>query len=142
MAYDPDNIFARILRGEAPCARVWEDADTLAIMDVMPQADGHVLVLPRAPAENLFDLPEAAAAAALRTARRVALAARQAFAADGIRLMQFNGEAAGQSVFHFHLHVIPCHAGRPLRGHARGMADPDVLAGHAERIRAALNQAT
>lgn len=138
MAYDDSNIFAKILRGEMPAYIVYEDDDTLAMLDIMPQADGHSLVLPRVPAENFFDLSDAAAAAVMRTARRVATAARQAFSADGIRIMQFNGEAAGQTVFHYHLHIIPCHAGHALRGHGRGMADANALETHAQRIRAAL----
>jgi histidine triad (HIT) family protein len=138
MAYDDSNIFAKILRGEMPAYIVYEDDDTLAMLDIMPQADGHTLVLPRAPAENLFDLNDAAAAAVMRTARRIAVAAKQAFGADGIRIMQFNGEAAGQTVFHYHLHVIPCQAGHALRGHGRGMAEAKTLELHAQRIRAAL----
>ena len=138
MAYDPENIFARILRGDAAAHKVYEDEQTLAIMDVMPQADGHVLILPRSPAENLFDLDEASLAALLRTAQHVAGGVRDAFEADGIRLMQLNGPAAGQTVFHFHIHIIPCHDGRPLKQHAGGMADNDLLAEQAARIRAAL----
>ena len=138
MAYDTDNIFARILRGDLPAHLLFEDERTVAILDVMPQADGHSLVLPRAPVEDFFSLTDADAAAVMRTGRLVAGALRKAFDADGIRVMQFNGEAAGQTVFHYHMHLIPCHLDEGLRGHARGMADPDVLAGHAERIRAAL----
>jgi histidine triad (HIT) family protein len=138
VAYDDDNIFARILRGDAPAFKVYEDDDTVAILDVMPQADGHTLVLPRARAENLFDLDDEAAAAVMRTVRRVAAGLSSAFDADGIRIMQFNGPTAGQTVFHFHMHVIPCHEGRQLRGHGRGMADMDLLDAHARRLRAAL----
>lgn len=138
MAYDPNNIFARILRDELPAHKVWEDASTIAILDVMPQSDGHTLVIPRTPAENIFELDEAMAEAVIRTGRRVARAARQAFSPDGITLMQFNGAEAGQTVFHFHLHVVPRYAGKPLRSHGRGMADPGVLADHAARLRAAL----
>jgi histidine triad (HIT) family protein len=140
MAYDTDNIFAKILRGELPAHVVHEDERTVAILDVMPQADGHTLILPRAPAEDFFTLTDADAAAVMRAGRVVAEALRKAFDADGIRVMQFNGEAAGQTVFHYHLHLIPCHLDQGLRGHARGMADPDALAGHAERIRAALSR--
>ena len=140
MAYDPDNIFAKILRGEMPAHVVYEDERTVAILDVMPQADGHSLILPRSAAEDFFALPEADAAAVMHSARIVAQGLREAFDADGIRVMQFNGEAAGQTVFHYHLHLIPCHLDTGLRSHARGMADPDVLAGHAERIRAVLDR--
>jgi histidine triad (HIT) family protein len=140
MAYDTDNIFAKILRGELPAHVVHEDERTVAILDVMPQADGHTLILPRAAAEDFFTLTDPDAAAVMRAGRVVAEALRKAFDADGIRVMQFNGEAAGQTVFHYHLHLIPCHRDQGLRSHARGMADPDVLAGHAERIRAALTR--
>jgi len=140
MAYDADNIFAKILRGEAPAFRVFEDAHTLAILDVMPQADGHTLVLPKTEAENLFDLPDEAAAAVMRTTKRVAAAVREAFAADGIRLMQLNGAAAGQTVFHFHMHIIPCHEGRPLRRHAEGMAPTETLQANLEKIQAVLKR--
>lgn len=138
MAYDPDNIFARILRDEMPAHRVYEDASTLAFLDVMPQADGHTLVLPKAEATNLFELDDAGLAALMRTTRIVAAAVRDAFSADGVRVMQLNGSAAGQSVFHLHVHVIPCHEGRSLRRHAGGMAENKVLEEHARRIRDAL----
>lgn len=139
MAYDPTNIFAKILRGEVPAHRIHEDAATIAILDVMPQSDGHALVIPKTPAENLFDLEPAMAEAAIRVGQRVARAAMQAFQPAGITLMQFNGAEAGQTVFHFHLHVIPRYAGQPLRSHNRGMADPALLAGHAARLKAALS---
>lgn len=138
MAYDQNNIFARILRGEADAHKVHEDQATLAIMDVMPQADGHTLILPKQAAENLFELDEAALAAVMSTAKKVGAAVQTAFAADGIRLMQLNGPAAGQSVFHFHVHIIPCHDGRKLSGHAGELADNQLLAEHAERVRQAL----
>jgi histidine triad (HIT) family protein len=138
VAYDPKNIFAKILRGEIPAHKVYEDASTIAILDVMPQADGHTLIIPKAQAENLFDLDPAMAEAVMRAGQRVALAARQAFRPDGITLMQFNGADAGQTVFHFHLHVIPRYASQPLRAHGRGFADPAVLAEQAERLRAAI----
>jgi histidine triad (HIT) family protein len=139
MAYDADNVFARILRGEIPAHRVFEDTHTLAFMDVMPQADGHTLVIPKHAAENLFDLPEQDLAATILTTQRVARAVRQAFDAPGILIAQLNGAAAGQSVFHLHFHVVPRFAGLDLRFHAREMADPATLAAHAERVRAALD---
>ncbi len=138
MAYDPTNIFARILRGEIPAHRVLEDDAVIAIMDAMPQSDGHALVIPKAAAENLFDLEPALAAAVMRTGQRVALAVRQAFQPDGLTLLQFNGAEAGQTVFHFHLHIVPRYAGQPLRSHNRTLADPAVLAEHARRVKAAL----
>ncbi|MDH4022202.1 MAG: HIT family protein [Gammaproteobacteria bacterium] len=138
MTYDPTNIFAKILRGEIPAHKVHEDDSTIVILDAMPQSDGHALVIPKAEAENLFDLEPAMAAAAIRVGQRVARAAMKAFQPSGIILMQFNGAEAGQSVFHFHLHVIPRYAGQPLRSHGRGFAEPAVLAEHADRLKAAL----
>jgi histidine triad (HIT) family protein len=139
MAYDTGNVFARILRGEIPAHKVHEDAHTLAFMDVMPQADGHTLVIPKAAAENIFEVPPEALAATILTTQRVARAVQRAFAAPGILIAQLNGSAAGQSVFHLHFHVVPRHAGLDLRFHARDMADPKILAEHAARVRAALD---
>ncbi len=138
MAYDPTNIFAKILRGEIPAHKVYEDESTIAILDVMPQADGHTLVIPKAAAENLFDLEPAMAEAAIRVGQRVARAAMKAFQPAGITLMQFNGAEAGQTVFHFHLHVIPRYAGQPLRSHGRGFAEPALLEDHTARLKAVL----
>ena len=140
MTYDNENIFARILRDEIPSFKVFEDANTLAILDVMPQSDGHTLVLPKTAAENLFDLPGDDACAMIRAVQQVARGVRAAFEPDGIRLMQLNGAAAGQTVFHFHMHIIPCYEGQPLRRHARGMADAATLETHAAKIRAALDR--
>jgi histidine triad (HIT) family protein len=139
MAYDTGNVFARILRGEIPAHKVHEDAHTLAFMDVMPQADGHTLVIPKAAAENILEVPPEALAATILTTQRVARAVQRAFAAPGILVAQLNGSAAGQSVFHLHFHVVPRHAGLDLRFHARDMADPKILAEHAARVRAALD---
>jgi histidine triad (HIT) family protein len=139
MAYDTNNVFARILRGEIPSHKVFEDQHTLAFMDVMPQAEGHTLVIPKAAAENLFDLPEAALTATILTTQRVARAVRKAFDAPGIMLAQLNGREAGQSVFHIHFHIVPRYEGIDLRFHARDMADHKVLAEHAARVRAALD---
>jgi len=139
MAYDRNNIFARILRGEIPAHKVFEDEHTLAFMDVMPQADGHALVIPKAEAENLFELPPQALTATILTTQRVARAVKKAFDAPGILVAQLNGPAAGQSVFHIHFHVVPRHEGLDLRLHARDMADPAMLAEHAARVRAALD---
>jgi histidine triad (HIT) family protein len=139
MAYDRNNVFARIVRGEIPAHKVFEDEHTLAFMDVMPQADGHTLVIPKAEAENLFDLPAPALAATILTTQRVARAVQKAFAAPGILIAQLNGPAAGQSVFHVHFHVLPRHEGLDLRFHARDMADPALLAAHAARVRTALD---
>jgi histidine triad (HIT) family protein len=137
MPYDPSNVFARILRGEIPAQKIFEDERTLAFMDVMPQADGHTLVIPKADAENIFDLPPESLAATILTTQRVARAVQKAFDAPGILVAQLNGRGAGQSVFHIHFHVIPRFDGIDLRFHARGMADPQLLAAHAAKIRAA-----
>jgi histidine triad (HIT) family protein len=138
MAYDPSNIFARIVRGEIPCHKVYEDAETIAFMDIMPQADGHTLVVPKAGGEDVFATPPEAVAAAMRTAQKIARAVKKAFGPPGIMIAQLNGSAAGQSVFHLHFHVIPRYAGKDLGIHAANAADPAVLAAHAARIRAAL----
>jgi len=138
MAYDNDNIFAKILRGEIPAHTVYEDDHTLAFLDVMPQAPGHTLVIPKQQAENLFDLDLDAGTAVLRTAQKIAGAVRDAFGADGIMLNQLNGPAAGQTVFHFHMHVVPRFDGVPLRRHTGDMENPEVLAEQAEKIRARL----
>jgi histidine triad (HIT) family protein len=137
MPYDPSNVFARILRGEIPAQKIFEDEQTLAFMDVMPQADGHALVIPKADAENIFDLPPESLAATILTTQRIARAVQKAFDAPGILVAQLNGRGAGQSVFHIHFHVIPRFDGIDLRFHARGMADPQLLAEHAAKIRAA-----
>lgn len=136
--YDPDNIFAKILRGEMPSHTVHEDDDTIVIMDVMPQAPGHALVIPKSPARNLFDAEPMALGAAIVVAQRVARASKAAFEANGVSIMQFNEAAGGQSVFHLHFHVIPRHDGVPLKPHTGGMEDNDVLAANADRLRQAL----
>ena len=138
MAYDPNNIFAKILRGEIPSVKVYEDDRTLAFMDVMPQADGHTLVIPKEPAENLFDLSAEGAAALMVTTQKVARAVRKAMDAPGIYLMQLNGADAGQSVFHVHFHIIPRMGGVSLRPHEGGMADIGQLEAIAVRIRGAM----
>lgn len=137
-AYDPSNVFAKILRGEIPAQTVYEDAHTLAFMDVMPQAEGHTLVIPKAPARGLLDADPASLAAVMATVQKVAAAVRTAFAADGLSVFQYNEPAGGQTVFHLHVHIVPRREGLPLRRHEGGMADPAVLADHAARIRAAL----
>lgn len=136
--YDPANIFAKIVRGEAPSVKVYEDADTLAFMDVFPQARGHVLVIHKAStARNLLEVEDAPLQALMRTTQMVARAVRAAFNPDGVAVMQFNGAAAGQSVFHLHFHVIPRTEGVPLGRHGAGaMADPKELAQLASAIAA------
>ncbi len=138
MSYDPSNIFAKILRGEIPCHKVYEDEATIAFMDVMPQADGHTLVVPKAASRNLLDADPETFDSLMRAVQKVAAAAKAAFAAEGILIKQFNEPAAGQTVFHLHVHILPRHAGVELRPHTGKMADPALLARHAEMIRAAL----
>ncbi len=139
MAYDNDNIFAKILRGEISAVKVYEDDTSLAFMDVMPQSPGHTLVIPKTPAENLYDLPAEAGIAVLTTVQKLAPAVRDAMSADGIMLNQFNGPAAGQTVFHFHMHIVPRFDGVPLRKHSGNMEDAAVLEEHAEKIRALIS---
>ena len=138
MAYDPNNIFAKILRGEIPSVKVYEDEKTLAFMDVMPQADGHVLVIPKEPAENIFDLSPEGAAALIKTTQKIAKAVKKALGVSGIMIAQLNGAAAGQSVFHVHFHVIPRSGGADFRLHARQMENPETLKTFAEKIKTAL----
>ena len=140
MTYDSNNIFAKILRGEIPCHKVYEDAATLAFMDVMPQVDGHTLVIPKSPSRNLLDADPANLGSLMATVQKVANAVRQAFAAEGILIKQFNEPAAGQTVFHLHIHILPCTEGMELRPHTGKMADHGLLAKHAEMIRAAVSE--
>jgi histidine triad (HIT) family protein len=139
MAYDPTNVFAKILRGELPSTRVFEDADTLAFMDIMPRAEGHTLVIPKTPARNVLDASPAQLAACLATAQRIARAQLKAFGAQGITVLQFNETAGGQVVFHLHFHIIPRFDGVPLGPHTGRMEKPDVLKAAAEKIIRALD---
>ena len=137
-AYDPDNIFAKILAGTIPSHTILEDDNVKVIMDVMPQADGHALVIPKAPSRNLLDADPTSLGAVMAAAQTVARASLTAFGADGVLVQQFNEAPAGQTVFHLHVHVIPRREGVPLRGHGAGMADPDLLAEHADAYRKVL----
>ena len=136
MTYDASNIFAKILRGEIPCHRVYEDEATLAFMDVMPQVDGHTLVIPRSPSRNLLDADPASFGPLMMAVQKVALAAKRAFKAEGVLIKQFNEAAAGQTIYHLHVHVLPRRAGEEFRPHSGKMADHALLARHAEMIRA------
>jgi histidine triad (HIT) family protein len=138
VAYDRDNPFARILRGELPAHRVHEDDHTLAFMDIMPQTRGHTLVIPKAEAETIFDLEPALLAATILSTRRVALAVRAAFRPEGMMIGQLNGSMAGQTVFHLHFHIIPRYEPGGFRFHGKPAEDSAVLAGHAAAIRAHL----
>lgn len=137
-AYDDQNVFAKILRGEMPAAKVYEDDRTLAFMDIMPRGDGHCLVIPKKPSRNILDVEHDSLAAVMRTVQKLARAAKAAFGADGVTVQQFNEEAGGQVVFHLHVHIIPRFDGVALRPHTGEMADQAVLAEQAEKIRAAL----
>ena len=137
--YDPQNIFAKILRGEAPCVRVAEDEVSLAFMDIMPRGQGHTLVIPKTPARNLLDIPAADLARFMPSVQRIALAVKAGMGAEGILIQQFNELASGQVVFHLHFHVLPRWPGAPLRPPGGPVTPPDQLEPHAARIRAALN---
>lgn len=136
--YDRDNVFAKILRGDLPAHKVFEDDATFAFMDIMPRGDGHCLVIPKKPARNLLDVEADSLAAVMRTVQKVSRAAVKAFDADGLTVQQFNEAAGGQIVFHLHVHILPRFEGVKLRPHTGEMADQSVLAEQADRIRAAL----
>lgn len=140
-SYDPSNVFAKILRGELPCHRVYEDEATLAFMDIMPRADGHVLVIPKAPSRNLLDADPASLGAVMTSVQTVGRAVMTALGADGLTIQQFNESAGGQVVFHLHVHVIPRWDGVAMRPHTGEMADPEKLKTLAAQIRAALDEA-
>ncbi|PWK69806.1 HIT family protein [Aminobacter sp. AP02] len=137
-AYDPNNIFAKILRGEIPSHRVYEDESVVAFMDVMPQGTGHTLVVPKAPSRNLLDAEPAALGQLAIAVQKLARAVKAAFVADGVTVLQFNEPASGQTVYHLHVHVIPRFEGVPLKPHTGDMEKPDVLAANADKIRAVL----
>ncbi|MCR6672530.1 HIT domain-containing protein [Devosia ginsengisoli] len=138
MSYDPSNIFGKILRGEIPAHRVYEDESALVMMDIFPQSRGHTLIVPKSPSRNLLDADPAALAAVIPLVQKVAKAVKQATGADGIRLAQFNEAPAGQTVFHLHFHVIPVYEGTALGAHGGGKADDADLAALAKDIAAAL----
>ena len=137
MAYDDQNIFARILRGELPAIKIYEDEQVLAFMDIMPQADGHALVSPKTPAVTLLDLPADAAAYTIQIVQKIARAIETALDAKGIVLMQLSGEAAGQTVPHVHFHLIPSSI-HQLGRHAAQIGDQAKIQALAEKIKAAL----
>lgn len=140
-AYDPDNVFAKILRGDMPAHKVYEDADTFAFMDIMPRGDGHCLVIPKKPSRNILDVDAESLAAVMATTQKLARAVMKAFSADGVTVQQFNEAAGGQVVFHLHVHIIPRFDGVSLKPHTGQMEDQAVLAANAEKIRAALGSA-
>jgi histidine triad (HIT) family protein len=139
LPYDPANIFAKILRGEMPCWKVYEDSNALAFLDIFPQGPGHTLVIPKVPATNFLTYPAEQLGAYMASVQKVADGVRRAFDAEGITLFQFNGAAGGQTVFHLHFHILPRHEGVALSGHGKsGMADNATLERHRDLIVAAL----
>jgi len=140
-AYDDTNIFAKILRGEIPSNKVYEDEQTFAFMDIMPRGDGHCLVIPKAPARNILDADEVSLAAVAATAKKIATACFEAYSCDGITIQQFNEPSGGQVVFHYHVHVIPRFGGVKLRPHSGEMEKPEILAANADKLRIAVEKA-
>jgi len=137
-SYDQNNIFAKILRGELPCHKVYEDDHALAFLDIMPRAPGHTLVLPKAPARNLLDVAPADLDHVMQVAQKIARASLKVFGADGITIQQFNESAGGQVVFHLHVHVIPRKTGEPMKPPASVKEEPAVLSDQALKLAAAL----
>ena len=140
-AYDTNNIFAKILRGEFPCHKVYEDEHVLAFLDIMPRAPGHTLVIPKVPARNILDIRVDDYLHVARATHRIAAAAKKAFQADGITVQQFNEAAGGQVVFHLHVHVMPRHDGIALLPPASRKEDVKVLEDNATKLVAALQGA-
>ena len=138
MAYDESNIFARMLRGEIPCHKLYEDQDTLAFLDIMPRSEGHTLVITKEPARDLSDISPEGLGKLMAVVQKLAPKIKQAVGAEGVLIQQFNGAAAGQTVFHLHVHIVPRKEGEPLKPHAGKMEDQAKLAATAEKIRKAL----
>jgi histidine triad (HIT) family protein len=136
--YDPNNIFAKILRGELPCHKIYEDDKALAFLDIMPRAPGHALVLPKAPARNLLDVAPDDLAHVMKVAQKIAKVSVNVFAADGVTIQQFNESAGGQVVFHLHVHVIPRKEGIAMKPPATVKEASDVLAEQAKTLATAL----
>jgi len=136
-AYDANNVFAKILRGEMPCHKVYEDADTFAFMDIMPRCEGHLLVIPKTPARNVLDASPQQLTACLVTVQKLSRAAMRALGAGGVTVQQFNEAAGGQVVFHLHYHILPRHEGVSLKPPGQ-MEKPEILAAAAEKIRKSL----
>jgi histidine triad (HIT) family protein len=137
-SYDPNNIFAKILRGEMPATKVYEDEVALAFMDIMPRGDGHVLVIPKVPARGILDMPPDALGPYMQRVQTVAAAVKKGMGAEGLTLQQFNETSGGQVVFHIHFHILPRWDGVALKPHSGAMEKPEILAAHAAKIRAAM----
>jgi len=138
MTYDPNNIFAKILKGDIPCHKIYEDEDTIAFLDIMPRSEGHALVITKTTARDLFDVDPAALAKLMAMVQKLAPKIKDAVGADGVLIQQFNGAAAGQTVFHLHVHIVPVKEGVPLKPHTGQIADQAELTATAEKIRQAL----
>ena len=136
--YDPNNIFAKILRGELPAYKVYETDKVLAFLDIMPRTTGHTLVIPKAPSRNIFEIAPDDLVHVFKATQVVARAAKKVFAADGLIVEQYNEPASGQTVFHLHVHILPCKTGVPLKPPGSVMEDAKVLAEQASRLAAAL----
>lgn len=139
-AYDPDNIFAKILKGEIPCHKLYEDEDTLAFLDIMPRTEGHALVITKEPAMDLFGVSQGGLGKLMTVVQSLAPKIKKAVGAEGVLIQQFNGAVAGQTVFHLHVHIVPRKEGVPLRPEGAAMADPEGLKATAEKIRAVLGE--
>lgn len=139
MAYDENNVFAKVLRGEIPCHKIYEDEDTLAFLDIMPRAQGHALVITKEKASDLFDISPEALGKLMAVVQKLAPQIKDAMGADGVLIQQFNGAAAGQTVFHLHVHIVPRKDGEALKPHAGKMGDQAALAATAETIRKKIN---
>ena len=139
-AYDPDNIFAKILKGEIPCHKLYEDEDTLAFLDIMPRTEGHALVITKEPALDLFGVSQEGLGKLMTVVQSLAPKIKEAVGAEGVLIQQFNGAVAGQTVFHLHVHIVPRKEGVPLRPEGAAMADPEGLKAPAEKIRAVLGE--
>ena len=135
MAYDENNIFAKVLRGEIPCHKLYEDADTLAFLDIMPRTEGHALVVTKEKARDLFDIRPEALAKLMAVVQKLAPKIKDAVGAEGVLIQQLNGAAAGQTVFHLHVHILPRKEGEALKPHAGKMENQAKLAATAEKIR-------
>ena len=137
-AYDPDNIFAKILKGEIPCHKLYEDEDTLAFLDIMPRTEGHALVITKEPAADLYGITPEGLGKLMGVVQKLAPKIRDAVGAEGVLIQQFNGAVAGQTVFHLHVHIVPRKDGVPMRPEGSKMADPEELKATGEKIKAVL----